>query len=251
MQRKVTRLLFFLLVLVFSNALAADSNQARVTFLSGNAIVERSSATTSQPLRLNDVLKAGDMVTTGRKSRLEISLPDGSIIRVDESATFTLKALDFVPEKKRDIKIRVSLGKLWAKAAKLTGISGGFEVSAHTMTAGVRGTVYRLNVNKDDSILLKVYWGEVLCTGRGPGAAAQAGAAPAASPVLGQPAPVSGPVPVSGPSKVSMTEWTAIVTNMQQVKISPDGSVSETRSFDPIQDRDEWVRWNQSRDKQQ
>ena len=246
MQRKVACLVVFLSVAFFSQALAAEGSQAKVTFISGNAIVERSEVTTSQPLKLNDPLKAGDMVTTGKKSRLEITLPDGSLARVDEGSTLTLTAMDFVPEKKRDIKIRVSMGKLWAKAAKLTGISGGFEVSTHTMTAGVRGTVYRVNVNRDDSVLLKVYWGEVLVTGRPPAGAAQT---PAGAPVMSEPAKVMGPVPVAGPSKVSMTEWTAIVTNMQQVKISPDGSISAPRSFDPIQDRDEWVRWNQSRDK--
>lgn len=247
MLRKIACLTVLMFLAVFSQALAADVNKARITFLSGNAIVEKAQETTSLPLRLNDTLTAGDMVTTGRKSRLEISLPDGSLARVDENSTLTLTALDFVPEKRRDVKIRVSLGKLWAKTAKLAGISGGFEVSTHTMTAGVRGTVYRVNVNRDDSVLLKVYWGEVLVTGR-PASAAQT---PSGAPVLSEPAKVLGPVPVAGPAKVGMEEWTAIVANMQQVNISPDGSVSKPRSFDPIQDRDEWVRWNQSRDKQQ
>jgi len=247
MLRKIACLTVLLFLTVFSQALAAEGGVARITFLAGNAIVEKAQETTSQPLRLNDTLTVGDMVTTGRKSRLEITLPDGSLARVDEGSTLTLTAMDFVPEKKRDIKLKVSLGKLWAKTAKLTGISGGFEVSTHTMTAGVRGTVYRVNVNRDDSVLLKVYWGEVLVTGKPP-AAAQT---PSGAPVLSEPAKVLGPVPVAGPTTVGMAEWTAIVANMQQVNISPDGSVSRPRSFDPIQDRDEWVRWNQSRDRQQ
>ena len=251
MPRYLSWLCAFLVVTLAVPALAGEiaANQARISFLTGNAVLERPSEPTSRALKTGDTLLAGDMVTTGRKSRLEISLPDGSIARFDENATFTLNALQYEPKVKRSIKIRVTLGKMWAKVAKLTGISGGFDVSARTMTAGVRGTVYRLNVNKDDSVLVKVYWGEVLVKSKPAGQETAPAAAKPATPAVGPPTAVSGPEPVAGPAKVTMTEWTAILKGMQQLSVHPDGTLGSPYTFDPIQDRDVWVRWNQERDK--
>ncbi len=51
--------------------------------------------------------------------------------------------------------------------------------------------------------------------------------------------------------EVSMKEWTAaIVKAMQQISISPDGRPSRHENFDPKEDADDWVKWNQERDKQ-
>jgi hypothetical protein len=48
-----------------------------------------------------------------------------------------------------------------------------------------------------------------------------------------------------------MQEWTYIVQAMQQIVVYPDGTVSKPFRFDPEVDMDEWVRWNQNRDKMQ
>jgi len=47
-----------------------------------------------------------------------------------------------------------------------------------------------------------------------------------------------------------MEEWTAIVKTTQQISISPQGIPTKPRDFDPKADSDEWVRWNQERDKE-
>jgi hypothetical protein len=47
-----------------------------------------------------------------------------------------------------------------------------------------------------------------------------------------------------------MEEWHVIVKSFQQVSISPDGKASEPQDFDPQQDRDDWVAWNQERDRE-
>jgi hypothetical protein len=62
---------------------------------------------------------------------------------------------------------------------------------------------------------------------------------------------VSGPHEVPPPyHEVTREEWTAIVQAMQQISISPQGVPSKPESFDPKADTDDWVRWNQERDKQ-
>ena len=46
-----------------------------------------------------------------------------------------------------------------------------------------------------------------------------------------------------------MEEWHVIVKSFQQVSISPQGVASQPKDFDPKTDADDWVKWNQERDK--
>jgi hypothetical protein len=48
-----------------------------------------------------------------------------------------------------------------------------------------------------------------------------------------------------------MQEWTYVVRAMHQIAIQQDGTVSKPFRFDPKVDADDWVRWNQMRDKTQ
>ncbi len=110
--------------------------------------------------------------------------------------------------------------------------------------AGVRGTVYRVNVEEDKSALVRVYDGAVTVSNQPKDISLTEGNVAA-------PSPVPGPHEVQPPyHEVSVEEWTAIVMAMQQITISPHGVPSKPREFDPMADQDDWVRWNQERDKE-
>jgi hypothetical protein len=49
--------------------------------------------------------------------------------------------------------------------------------------------------------------------------------------------------------EVTMEEWVVIVKAMQQISISSQGVASKPQDFDPKADADDWVKWNQERDK--
>jgi hypothetical protein len=102
-----------------------------------------------------------------------------------------------------------------------------------------------VNVEEDKSALVKVYDGSVYV------------ANPPKDESGRPPREVSAPVPVPGPHEVpppyhevTMEEWHVIVKSFQQVTISPDGVASQPQDFDPEADADDWVKWNQERDKQ-
>jgi hypothetical protein len=142
------------------------------------------------------------------------------------------------------VKVDLSAGKLWANVKKLTTSDSSVEVKTSNAVAGVRGTVYRVNVEADKSALVKVYDGEVYVANPPRDASKPADKAL-------QPHEVSGPHEVPPPyHEVSMEEWTAIVKAMQQITISPEGKPSKPQDFDPRADLDDWVRWNQERDKE-
>jgi len=58
---------------------------------------------------------------------------------------------------------------------------------------------------------------------------------------------------VAGPQEVTKRQWEEFVAKaMQEVRVAADGKMAAPVSFDPGQDAaDEWVSWNQARDKDQ
>jgi len=238
-------LLFCLTFLVFpvvAGTVKVDvgTGTAAVTTLTGKAAVIRVGTTNRVQLATGVLLAAGDRVTTGTGARLELKLPDGSYLRFDERTTFKLVAMTGSQESEtRDIRVAMVVGKTWARVAKLFGKKrGGFDISTQTAVAGVRGTTFRMNVEEDNSAVLKVYGGEVEVRKK---SEADDGAQ-AAPPVFTK------PVPIKGPHPISMDEWVYIVKSLQQININPDGTATKPFRFDIKADLNEWVRWNQMLD---
>lgn len=249
---KNTLVVILALVFLIPNLLSAEDNppviqvesgKAVVTLLDGIATRIKKGTSEVQALAQGDFLFEGDRVETGKNSRIELKLPDGSFVRYSESTTFELASAAYdAPKKQRSINISMIIGKTWAKVARLFGCRGRFSVTTRTAVAGVRGTVYRLNVNPDNSVMLKVYWGEVVVNNR----EKMKTAAPPEQ--FKAPTPVAGPQPISGPHPVSMEEWTYIVRSLQQINIRPDGTVEKPFRFDIKKDINDWVLWNKQRD---
>jgi hypothetical protein len=194
-------------------------------------------------LKAGDALSAGDHIKTGDGARLELKFPDGSYLRFDERSSFELLAAD-MDEKKQERKIQIAmiLGKTWARVARFLKGRGRFEVQTKTSVCGVRGTSYRLNVAPNDSVMVKVYRGEIEVRRR------LQQAASSGSEALETPVPVAGPHPVAGPQPVSMEAWTYILEALEQININPDGTAAPPFRFNLKEDLNDWVLWNQERD---
>ncbi|MRR17473.1 MAG: hypothetical protein EG826_13550 [Deltaproteobacteria bacterium] len=215
---------------------------AQVTALKGKAEVICAGQKGAQPLQVNDLVRGGCEVSTGADSRLEMVLPDKSVVRFSEKTSFKLIEVDVAADGKRSVGISVTVGKIWTKVRKaLPGKGDKFEISCSNAVAGVRGTVYRMDVEKDQSALVKVYDGEVRVAG-------VPRTKSAADSAAGPPKPVAGPTVVEGPKPVSMEEWVYIVKAMQKIRITSQGQAREPESFTEAEDTDAWVKWNKSRD---
>ena len=221
-----------------------EKGKTEVTLLEGKAFLEKKDAAKAQDICRGDYLVSGDRISTDKESRIELKLPDESFIRFDEETTFELVSVDFDEKtNNRNIDINMALGKTWANVSKILGEKRGFAVSTRTAVAGVRGTVYRMNVNKDNSVVVKVYWGEIDV-----GAPSKMSHVEPPEKVM-KPSTVAGPHPVPGPRPVSMEEWTYIVKALQQIVIRPDGTATKPEGFDLAKDDlIEWVRWNKRLD---
>jgi hypothetical protein len=225
-----------------TTASAADS-AAVVTRLDGSASVFAKGAKVGTPLKKNDKIMKGQEVKVGERSRIELKYPDGTVMRFAERSVIKMDDITY-DSKTQNKKVRVDLGggKLWANVKKLATADSRVEVKTVNAVAGVRGTVYRVNVDEDNSAMVKVYDGSVNVTGVPKEAAKTSGQ-------FTPPVPVDGPREVPPPyHEVSMEEWTVIVKAMQQISISPQGVASKPQDFTPQQDMDDWVKWNQERD---
>lgn len=218
--------------------------EAQVTALKGKADIICTGQKEIHSLKVNDLVRAGCEVSTGADSRLEMVLPDKSVVRFSEKTTFKLIQADVTDDGKRAVGISVTVGKIWTKVRKsLPGKGDKFEISCQNAVAGVRGTVYRMDVESDRSALVKVYDGEVRVAG------ISSKTQLVAPSVVGPPKPVSGPTVIEGPKPVSMEEWVYIVKAMQKIQITANGKAREPEVFTESEDIDEWAKWNKLRDK--
>jgi FecR protein len=215
--------------------------ETRITILEGKAQAICSGQKDFKILKINDLLQPGCEVITGEKSRMELLLPDNSIVRIADNTRVKIMQADAGEQGQRDVKLFVAVGKIWSNVRKTLSGKSGFEVSCENAVAGVRGTIYRMNVEDDKSAMVKVYDGEVSVAA----AALQNGQKVA---VAGAPKPVAGPSVIAGPKPVSMQEWVYIVKAMQQINIQSNGKADEPKEFTEADDRDNWVDWNKERD---
>lgn len=219
--------------------------EGKVTELKGTARWQTKGGSWAN-LKSGQSLKGGDQVETGTGARMELTLPDASILRFAENTRFRIIAIDMDESAgTRNAKINVALGKTWANVNKGLKVNPNIDVTSSNAVAGVRGTIYKMNVDEDQAVLVRVYDGQVNVEGVKGEKKPETQA-----PVLGQPYKISGPTPVQGPHKVTMEQWVYIIKSMQQIRVSSTGIPSKPESFTLAEDRDEWVDWNRSRDRE-
>lgn len=241
---------FFALFTFVSFSVAADrtggQTYATVTFVQGTARAFAKDKPAGLRLKKGSKLGREHEVRVGEGAKIEISFPDGTVMRLSEKSRVAMDELHYDKNtKSKNLKVKLGIGRLWAKVKRLVTPDSSVQITTGNAVAGVRGTVYRVNVAEDQSALVKVYDGSVYVANPPKDDAGKPGDR------VGAPTPVPGPHEVPPPMhEVTMEEWHVIVKAMQEISISSQGVASQPKDFDPDADADEWVKWNQERDKQ-
>lgn len=215
--------IIFLMAMAFSPTWA---NLARVSYIEGKATIF--SGKRERPVRVNTVLKSGDIIKTGSETLLEIQYGKGSVIRIGENAEFTLKGDDNVGG------VELNKGRVWANVQKLA--TGQFGVTTPVATAAVRGTIFRVDADVDSSSTVALYQGKV-------------DVGPPDTTNLQAPAKVDAawgpPVEVPGPYEVTLETWIRLNPG-KQIHVRWGGAYSTSRISES--EGDAWIKWNQTRD---
>lgn len=219
---------------------------AEVTYLEGNAFIVTPEMAVLRSLAPGDLLRQGERLRVADKSKTELLLPDNSHIRFEAGTVAELKSLSIdCAARRRAVGINMIMGKIWATVSETFPPNERFEISIRTSVATIRGTIYRMNVNEDQSAVVKVYKGEVEVK--------KALTPPPETPGItgraSRPQPGEGAESVYEHPPVSAGEWVYIVGPMQQLAIRADGTASEPAPFSAEEEMNDWVRWNRLRDK--
>lgn len=212
------------------------SGEALVSYVQGEVKVNQ------KVLGHGEKIKAPVQVIVGPQARLELRLPEGSILRFDSKTHFNLVKVQ-VDGEKREMKTEVSLGRCWAWVKKIMGRDSSFEVNSPTAVAGVAGTVYRLDVEQNKASSYYVYQGKI-----------KVGYNPypdhGTDPHSKIPHRVSGPQRIEGPKRISIKQWNEIVSKGYFLQIGVNGLLKNLSRFDMQTDQQNpWVKWNLDRDK--
>jgi len=133
-----------------------------ITLLEGQVQVKKAGETEWSSARPNMILSENDQIRVLAKSRAELILDNQSVMRLSENTWLTMRKLEEeAATRKETASMRLSLGKLWTRTAKLFNPSSRFDVTTPTAIAGVMGTVYQVRVAEDKSTNIQVFQGAV------------------------------------------------------------------------------------------
>ncbi len=218
-----------------------------ITYLQGQVQVKKTGESQWAPARPNMILAENDQIKVLNQSRAELILDNQSVLRLSENSLLTIHKLEEErATRKETARMDISLGKLWARMAKLFNPASRYDVKTPTVIAGVQGTTYQVLVAGDLSTTIQVFEGAVNVYNPFP----QAGPTMPEKPTLVErPQEVAGPREVPGPTAVTREEWTQIVLHQHQQITVTGQEIPHPTSFDLQKERQsDWVRWNEERD---
>ncbi|HOC24834.1 MAG TPA: FecR family protein [bacterium] len=230
------------LLFVFTVLPAAAEKVGTITFLLGGREEIQVKPSTSQvwsPARLKAAVMDGDMIKTLVESRCEITLTDGTIIRIGENSSFHFIDVN-LKKQVRQLRAELPQGEAWVNASTAKAGKKDFQLKAPTAVCAIRGTIY--DVAADSATTCKVYDGKVEV-----GPVTKWSTSMPREARSGPPQQVQGPVEVPGPFEVTLEEWQQIVRG-QQIVVRKDGKFAKSLFDQKADSTDEWVKWNKELD---
>jgi hypothetical protein len=235
---QINRTVVFAVTLLAAAAVASAKPAGIIEKVVGTAEVYRVGGKAWKPASTGFKLAVKDQCRTGAASSVEIRWANGGILRIGEKSVLTVS--DRIDTS--DIaSAKLISGRVWAAMKKLSGKGQKFSIESPTAVAGIRGTVFRMDVDTGAGTDVLVYEGRVAV---GPGAALQK---KDTVPDTSARHEVQGPSEVEGPKEVTLKEWLTIVAG-QQIRVERTGAFKTWR-FDQQKDStDAWVKFNLERD---
>ena len=138
------------------------SNAARIKFLIGKVRILHAQETTWKDARINQDIFTGDRIQTNLSSRLELQMPDESIIKINENTIFDVKTIKTVEDDNLDrMSFTLFAGSIWAKFKKLVNTRQSRQIESPSAVVAIRGTTLEMDVNQNNRTVVRVIEGKV------------------------------------------------------------------------------------------
>jgi len=167
-----------------------------------------------------------DTLLTGKESRCEIKLTDGSIVRLSENTKYIIDKYEFSGDKVNFQGYLVS-GESWTNVNKADSKKKDFKVRSPIAVAAVLGTAYKMTA--DGKLTeISVMEGQVEVDLEEE-KKAELKIEPKKSSGSLAPKQTTGPKEIPGPYEVTLSEWISIVKG-EMISIRSDGKYNKTKT---------------------
>lgn len=161
MKYKIHILVILSISLLFLSMQNVSKN-AVVKFVVGKVEFQPGKQTVWRPVRLNAKLSEGDRIKTALNSRVELNMPDGSVLKINENTIFDINELKD-PENDQEDKMSFTLwaGKMWASFKKIVTERQERVIESPSAVVAIRGTTLQMEVDLKQKTNVKVIQGLV------------------------------------------------------------------------------------------
>ena len=159
--------IFLIILMLALAAMAQKRNSANIKFLVGDVQILANGQTTWTSGKINGKVYKGDRIKTALSSRAEIEMPDGSMIRVDQSSIFDVKDIKTEEDDGEDeMSFSLWAGNIWAKFKKVVSGRRKRTIESPSAVVAIRGTTFEMSVDKQLTTRVRVEEGLVAVTSK-------------------------------------------------------------------------------------
>lgn len=167
-MRRQTAFLLFIFLISISSSLLAQSNQARIKFLIGKVQVQPAKKTNWERAKMNRKISSGDRIKTFMSARVELEMPDGSEIKINQNTVFDVKTIKTAARDNSDeMSFTLFAGSIWAKFKKIVNSRQSRQIESPSAVVAIRGTTIEMDVNLQKRTLVRVIEGRVSVRSKG------------------------------------------------------------------------------------
>jgi hypothetical protein len=135
---------------------------AAVEDVQGMVWVQQHSRGDFQPLADRARVGAGDVLKTGDNARVDLHWVDDTRMRIGPNSRVTVLKSHYNTAAKADTQMfKLDLGRVWIRILKVLSQKSKFEIITPSATAGVRGTIFSVEVGPDGKTMVSVKEGKV------------------------------------------------------------------------------------------
>ena len=156
------QIVLYMLLILMSIVFAQKKNSATVKFVIGDVQILAAQQTEWKKARISGKVFKGDRIKTAANSRIEIDMPDGSQLRVDQNAIFDIKEIKTEEDDGEDtFSFSLWAGNVWAKFKKIVSNRQSRRIESPSAVVAIRGTTLEVSVDEQLTTTVSVEEGQV------------------------------------------------------------------------------------------